>query len=409
MNVERTIHHESITLSKKSSLLPVLDVVLKTTTTYFESKDFPLNQQGIVPLPATDSHLLSILSKYNMTSLLVSIASSSSSMQMVHEGLPVGTLIRYRNDTLLTEEPHDYHHVGPSPKDQMSLLKILSHHGLMCHNIQQEPFRNGNMHALLNHYDNTVVLMLPNDAYSLCHRKTLMEQIINVSPCRDFYGIYSQFDANLNHEQVTDKASWVKIEKLPSETRTNPTHDSDHGSAYSIERAIAFSFLPYEQQGEKVTLASILGGHGDYKMQACPLSKTSVLLVQQGTQVLQEQDFTNSALDMNQDIPMHLFQDEEGGHLKIERRIQRNNGISHKGRLFTKVYYDGSSRICSNDLIHLTLVDVYPTIVLPLFHSLRIYLVEGKFDICYFLLIHVNCVCLSNMVCISFHFNLSLA
>jgi hypothetical protein len=357
-------HHESITISKKRDL-PVIDVVLKTTTKHnvFSSGGTPL-------LLATDSHLLSILSRYNTTSLLVSIASSS--IDNGH-GLPVGTCIQYRNDSLKITPDND--NVGPSPQDQLSLLKVLSHHGLLCHNVQQETFRNGNMNALHDNND-TVVMMLPNDAYSLCHTKTLMEQIVDVAPCRDFYGIYSQFDANLNHERVTDKAIWVKVDKLSHDTSST---EKDGGYDFSIERAIAYSFWPRESE-EKVSLASLLGGRGDFKMQACTLSKTSVWKVQQGTNLLQEQDFTNSSLDMHQEIPFNtIFQDvSKDGNLKVERSIQRKNGISNKGRFITKVYHDGSTTGCSDDLISITLVDVYPTVVSPMFHSLKIYLVEGK-------------------------------
>ena len=362
MNLELIpTHQESITISKKRGL-PVIDVVLKTTTKH---NVFP---SGGMPLLATDSHLLAILSRYNMTSLLVSIASSS--MDNDH-GLSVGTLIQYRNDSLKLTPDND--NIGPSFQDQLSLLKVLSHHGLLCHNVQQEPFRNGNMHALHDNND-TVVMILPNDAYSLCHTKTLMEQIIDVAPCRDFYGIYSQFDANLNHEQVTDKAIWVKVDKLSHDTRT----DKDGGFDFSIERAIAYSFWPHESE-EKVSLASLLGGRGDL-MQACPLSKTSVWKIQQGTNLLQEQEFTNSTLDMHQEIPFKtIVQDvSKDGNLKVERSIQRKNGISNKGRFITKVYHDGSTTECSNDSISITLVDVYPTVVSPMFHSLKVYLAEGK-------------------------------
>lgn len=375
-------HHESITISKKRGL-PVIDVVLKTTTRHFIKDNVPTGgEPPVLLLPSSDSHLLSILSKYNMTSLLVSTASSSS--QSSH-GLPVGTMIQYRNESLHNNNNNNYdiiapdhRHVGPSIQDQLSLLKLLSHHGLLCHNVPQESFRNGNIHALHDNHD-TVVFMLPNDAYSLCHTKTLIEQIIDVAPCRDFYGIYSQYDANLNHEQVTDKALWVKVEKLPHDTTLKNGTEHDSGYEYSIERAIAYSFWPLEKE-ETLSFASLLGGHGDFKMQACPLSKTSVWMVKEGGNLLQEQEFTNSALDMYQDITIHLHRDDvsKDGNLKVERSIQRKNGISHKGKFVTKVYYDGSPTECSHDLIQITLVDVYPTIVSPLYHSFKIYLMEGK-------------------------------
>eukprot|EP00553_Chaetoceros_curvisetus_P009637 CAMPEP_0204633206 /NCGR_PEP_ID=MMETSP0717-20131115/26616_1 /ASSEMBLY_ACC=CAM_ASM_000666 /TAXON_ID=230516 /ORGANISM="Chaetoceros curvisetus" /LENGTH=76 /DNA_ID=CAMNT_0051651283 /DNA_START=104 /DNA_END=330 /DNA_ORIENTATION=- len=72
----------------------------------------------------------------------------------------------------------------------------------------------------------------------------------------------------------------------------------------------------------------------------------------------------------------------------IERYVVRLNGIANGGMLQTRVYFSYNldesepiskeSFICGGDeSVHVNIVDVFPNFISPIYHTMRILLVEG--------------------------------
>jgi hypothetical protein len=119
-----------------------------------------------------------------------------------------------------------------------------------------------------------------------------------------------------------------------------------------------------------------LGGDGDY-LNYCPLATKSTLVLQNN----EVRDLQINALDMYEVIEFEVIQGRTNS-LGIERINERINGMSNDGQLITRVYigHEAGAVSCPfNDNLFVRLVDTFPNVINPIYHSLKISLVTGHF------------------------------
>jgi hypothetical protein len=167
--------------------------------------------------------------------------------------------------------------------------------------------------------------MLPNDAYSLCHSRELIRQIISSSPCRNTAGVFSQIQPNINEFDIVNKAAWVEVTRLEDK--------------FEIDKGLRFGRIVPEG---KTNAAQLLGGDGDY-LNYCPLATKSTLVLQNN----EVRDLQINALDMYEVIEFEVIQGRTNS-LGIERINERINGMSNDGQsnipLFENIIGNGPLR-----------------------------------------------------------------
>ena len=407
-------HDEAILISRNgykfdialTTASTIIDTDTDTTTT---TTNRHLKTPTPPPRHPIDAMLLSIMNKYNLDSLSISISSSSET-----PSFPVGTAVQFTSS-------HANANANANANDnandgiEYNLMRILSSKNLLCERVQLEPLHSGKIKAVqLNHNNNhggssssSKIVMLPNDAFSLCHSSALMEQIISSSPCRGFSGVYSKLQADLNEFDIVDRATWVNVtvERLALVEGGQGQGQGQGQAARTItriEKGLRFGRLvssaTRNQQQVQVNLATLLGtgtgtgtgagtnGQGDLIHQ-CPLMKSSNIIVRNGNETVKH-DLKSAAMDMQQG--MSFEQSHSSSKLGIQRNNERLNGMANEGMLQTRVYYRGGggdgagagAGTCSDDdddtsSIDVSLVDVYPHIVSPIYHTMRIMLVQG--------------------------------
>ncbi len=383
-------YDESIEVSKRGDGNNVFDVTLKSSKTVVRGSK---NEQSHHPI---DALLLAIVEEFSLDSLSISVSSVQASSSHRQKRFPVGTAVQ-----LLVAGDHNYADSKITNKDSSSfeqnLLKLLSSKNLLCENIQ---IRNVKLMGSVVQPDGSTIIMLPNDAFALCHSSTLVDKIVSSSPCRHFLGVFSQVQTDLNKVDIVDRSAWVQVTR---------SQYGDKEEIY-IEKGLGFGRIVNHPN---VTLSRLLGGQVDAMQQPCRLARSSYIISRDsyGNEYL-KQDLKEKAMDMQTQI-VHKLKD--GGNEKqlensfgIEKRLIRVNGMAYAGTLQTRVFYNGhlcgsdvggdSDSTCVDDAVDLKVVDVYPNIISPLYHTLKISLVEGhgagdrkfSFDILYF--VHVRVV-----------------
>ena len=326
----------------------VYDITLNTITTIrADSSNNGKHRESLMPLHQEDALLLDIINKFDLS--LLSISISENSFGGKEKSFPVGTAIQFKSSQgIITNEGIDY-----------ELVRILSYKNLLCESVEKEPFYSGKIRAVQKP-DGSKIIILPNDAYSLCHSRELIHQIMSSSPCRNSAGIFSQIQSNLNGFNIVNKAAWVEVTRL--------------GDKVEIDKGLRFSRIVSDG---KVNAAQLLGGEGDY-LSSCPLATKSTLVLDN-----EVRDLKINALDMREELVIETKRIQ--GHANsvgIERINERMNGMSNEGRLISRVYvgHEPDAIACpSNDDLLVRLVDIFPNFITPIYHSLKISLATGPF------------------------------
>lgn len=322
----------------------IYDITLNTITTIKANSSSGKQRNALMPLHQEDALLLDIMHKFDLSSLSISISETS----LGHEkSFPVGTAIQFKLSHGNADDDIEY-----------DLVRILSYKNLLCESVEKELFFSGKIRAVLKP-DGSKIIMLPNDAYSLCHSRELIRQIISSSPCRNTAGVFSQIQPNINEFDIVNKAAWVEVTRLEDK--------------FEIDKGLRFGRIVPEG---KTNAAQLLGGDGDY-LNYCPLATKSTLVLQNN----EVRDLQINALDMYEVIEFEVIQGRTNS-LGIERINERINGMSNDGQLITRVYigHEAGAVSCPfNDNLFVRLVDTFPNVINPIYHSLKISLVTGHF------------------------------
>jgi hypothetical protein len=351
-------HDELISIVRNDN--DVYDVELMTTTTIDNPHlDDPAERRRATPLHPIDAFLLNVMDKYNLQSLLLSVSSSSTNQR---RGFPVGTAVQYhtkRDHYQYNEMEHDRNLTM-----EYDLMRILSQKNMLCETAQLEPlYSNGKLRAAPLG-DGSKIIIIPNDAYSLCHSKSVFDQVFSSAPCRDTLGIYSQMQKNLNSIDILNKSSWIHIKVLKNEQ-------------IHIQRGLRFArIIMKKSDNDPVSLEEILGGNGDF-LHHCPLASSSTLTIRESSDNVVTHDFKNRLLDMRKGFEI---KNEQGNNLRIQRSNLRLNGIANKGKLITRVHVgrrQEENYLCDSDSVNVHVVEIYPSFISPIYHSLNLSLVQG--------------------------------
>jgi hypothetical protein len=364
-------HDESMSLTRNSE---VYDVELQTTTTItgLNLGDQAKGKSNVLLHPL-DAFLVDVIQKYDLQTLIISVSSAST---MQNRGFPVGTAMRFRsrnNDS--SESPNSQLHrneemeqVKPKGDRKIGyeLMKLLTHKSIMCESVQLEPYYSNGKLKATHLGDGSKIIMLPNDAYALCHSKALHDQVIFAAPCRSTFGVYSQLQTNLNRMDILDKSSWMELKVLEN-------------GQIQIQRGLRLSRVILKRSDDHVNLDEVLGGSKGDWMYHCPLAKNSSFNVHEKHGILSHYDFKNQPLNMKR---MFQVKDSEGNSVRIQRSNVRLNGISNKGKLMTRVYVgaskQGNSKCENGGHLKVNVVEIYPSFISPIYHSTKIFLVKGS-------------------------------
>eukprot|EP00554_Chaetoceros_debilis_P002843 CAMPEP_0194092660 /NCGR_PEP_ID=MMETSP0149-20130528/47553_1 /TAXON_ID=122233 /ORGANISM="Chaetoceros debilis, Strain MM31A-1" /LENGTH=707 /DNA_ID=CAMNT_0038777685 /DNA_START=77 /DNA_END=2200 /DNA_ORIENTATION=+ len=453
-------YNEWIHLSKQEDLAKV---VLQTSTTIGINTSNDDKDSGGSPrslLLPIDSILISIMDRYGLDSLTLSV-SSSSSMQYEYSGnhesgslsFPVGTAVQYSSSVPSKDDSRKIKkYRRMETQMEYELMQLLSSKNLFCENVQLEPLRNGHIRSIEmptstngqcdgtmasqdnqtcsaniehNYNSKKKIIMLPREAYSLCQTRALWDKIISSAPCRDRAGIFSYLQRDLNGMEILHKMSWVQVNR-----QLQQGMDANESSIQvNIDKGLAFTRWLEDadddgsnsdsdsNEAEHVSLSALLAGGEFYyddgrvdTLKHCPLSDSSKVIVQDGNGgIVLEHDLTKSSLDVSakidfgsrrrplhksaREIEMGMEGDDSNDNIQqslgIERTVFRLNGISNRGMLQTRVYQSLESSFaqkCGDDSdgdsdgdrgVIVSLVDVFPKIIIPVYHSMRIFVVEG--------------------------------
>ncbi len=476
------IHTEQIVLSGVGDVQAGhLQVTLRTTTTLaMEHSDNNDEDNGdgdgqisLHHLHPMDSVLVSMMERYDLQSLTISVSSSSASMTKLDENshsygrnFPVGTAVQFvtraRESTTSSSATrgvnenskrenggHIYNDnkYDVKTKIEYDLMRILSSKNLFCENVQLEPFYNGIVKAIpmpmpmrieqhasgagsnaTNENVDSKIIMLPNDAFSLCHTRALWDKIVSSAPCRDRAGVYSHLQWDLNGIDIIDKASWMHLERI----RGSIDGDGISGgqrrrSVVEIEKELDFTrWMSSSSSDSGITLSNLLtgrryeGSHTDSNpsvFKHCPLTESSTMTIYEANGDSTLHDLEGDDYDMNDSINIrnHLTETETNAQsinaptsssiygddtapqtnsnnkkttMGIERYVVRLNGLANGGMLQTRAYISHhqdeseptskESFICGGDeSVHVNIVDVFPNFISPFYHTMRILLVEG--------------------------------
>lgn len=351
-------HDESISIVRNDN--DVYDVELITTTTIHNPHlDDPAKRRWAATLHPMDAFLLHVMEKYNLQSLLLSVSSSSTNQR---RGFPVGTAVQYHTK----RDNNHYNEMGHNGNLTMEydLMRILSQKNMLCESVQLEPlYSNGKLRATPLG-DGSKIIIIPNDAYSLCHLRSVFDQVFSSTPCRDTLGIYSQMQKNLNSIDILNKSSWIHVKVL------------ENGQIH-IQRGLRFGrIIMKKKSDDPVSLEEILGGDGDF-LHHCPLASSSTLTIRESSGNVVTHDFRNRPLDMRKGFEI---KNEQGNNLRIQRSNVRLNGIANKGKLITRVHVGSRQEenyLCDSDSVNVHVVEIYPSFISPIYHSLTLFLVQG--------------------------------
>ncbi len=465
------IHSEEIVLTGvDEDETGQVQVSLRTTTTLARQQhndddhygdgdsDSHHEQMSLLHLHPVNSILISIMERFNLQSLTISVSSKSSSMTKLLDGdshshvrnFPVGTAVQFTTRTTETSTMNSSTTGGEGnyndnsndikTKIEYDLMRILSSKNLFCENVQLEPFYNGIIEAMPKPRDmdmntwrhergtgsknatkkNVIskIIMLPNDAFSLCHTRALWDKIISSTPCRDRAGVYSHLQWDLNGIDIVDKASWIHLERSIENTRRSVVEIEKgldytrwmSGSSSSSSSGRSLSKL---LTGERYNGSNTDDNTSTFKH--CPLTESSTMTVYDAnggsaTHDLEGDDYDlNNSIDFGShrsietqtniqstasssihghDTTLQANNDSKVTTMGIERHVVRLNGVANGGMLQTRAYFhhnldeaDSSSKkssVCGGDeSIHVNIVDVFPKFISPIYHTMRILLVEG--------------------------------
>ena len=145
------------------------------------------------------------------------------------------------------------------------------------------------------------------------------------------------------------------------------------------------------------------------QQQHCPLTKSSRIITRDANGIEElVHDLKDSAMDMTQEIIVGVRSqgqgendydeedhDKKGISFGIEKSLLRVDGMANRGTLQTRTYYrgDGSDNACTDtdnksdtgdtsmtcldDRVLVSIVDTYPQVISPIYHTMRISLVDG--------------------------------
>lgn len=352
-------HNESMSVVRNGN---VYDVELITITNIDNLHlDDPAKRRWAAPLHPMDAFLISVIEKYNLQSLVMSVSSSSTNQR---RGFPVGTAVQYHTKSKNSTSGHRSLNEMDQKDDQAmeyDLMRILSQKNMLCETAQLEPlYSNGKLRATPLG-DGSKIIIIPNDAYSLCHSKAVYDQVISAAPCRDTCGIYSQIQKNLNSIDILNKSSWIDLKVLEN-------------GQIQIQRGLRFGRIIMKMNDEPISSAELLGGNGEY-LHSCPLANSSTIVVHEKSGIA-TYDFRIRPLDMRKGFQI---KDEEENNLHIQRSNVRLNGIANKGKLITRVYVGRKKEnsLCKADNVDVHVVETYPSFISPIYHSLNLLLVQG--------------------------------
>jgi hypothetical protein len=398
---EESGYDEALVISRSGN---IYNMALKSSTTIItnttnsnnsKKKTHPNNNP-------VDALFMAIVEKFDLDSLSISISSASTSSSSLRRerNFPVGTAVQFSfaNSNSNSSSSTEFEH---------NLLRILSSKKLLCENVQLQNAKLTKAVTVLQPQPGgagagagqSKIIMLPNDAFSLCHSSTLMDKIISSAPCRDFIGVYSQVQSNLNQIDIVDRAAWISVVRDHVRDR-----DRGHGQDNTrtiIEKGLGFGRIVNHPDGVNVNLGRLLGGEVDATgtmpmpmQQHCPLTRSSKIITRDGYgNESVEHDLKSSAMDMQRDL-LGSSLSLEGSHGReqgvgaenlfgIEKSVIRVDGMANEGTLQTRVYYKagasaGAGGTCLEDSTDVSVVDVYPhEFISPIYHTLRISLVEG--------------------------------
>ena len=403
-------YDETMIISKTDN---VYTMTLTSTTTTIDSSTDRKSRENRNPV---DALLLTIVEKFNLDSLSVSVSdssstsSTSSSFVQPQHNFPVGAAAQFtfraNSDTNTNANTDGLPGSDDfSPKEfKENVLRILSSHKLLCENLQIQNLRYTLPIEFVHPRDNPnsdgnapqphTMIFLPTDGYTLCHSDSLWDKVISAAPCRDFRGVYSNVQSNLNQIDIVNRAAWITVQRM----------DAESGGSIVVEKGLRFGRIVNEG-GTAVTLARLLGGRdrGDNSdravQQHCPLMRSSKIYMWAENQKFEHDLKRRGAMDMYADI-RNSFEQKGGGDVAgtgtdsrfgIEKRVIRQDGLANRGTLQTRVYYQGStscdgtfgdvgdnSGVCSDHSIDASIVDVFPYhVISPIYHTLKISLVEG--------------------------------
>ena len=376
--------------------------VIETKTNNNPESD--LNNANLnVLLSARDSLLLSILERMKLESFSVSISDSSddsmyqSDINILHSDsktpltFPVGTAIRYKKEFNST--------VGADVDvDENALLRLLSSSGLLCQNVQLDdklrsihPTSTGwpssSTQNVKTPYDNTRIIIIPNDAFTLCHSRSLHKMIVSSSPCHDKAGVFSNFDFDtLNQGNVFHKATWMSVQKEQnSKNNENGFVRIDWGIRFQ-KRLLRknHASLSDVMMDESLSSSSL----EDANLQHCPLTTSSTIYIRDSN-AYRKHDLKMSKMSMNNKLisfdDMDNYRNNElGMKMGVERHILRPSGIAHYGTFQSRFYFrceNDNDNVCQSqneEGVSVSVLEHYPSIVRPVFHSFKAFLVVEK-------------------------------
>jgi len=418
---------ERIVIIPKSFPSKHVDVRLETNSIVSNNNDKNVNSVHISAWNSPmDSLLLSILDKFGLDSLSLSISDSSDqsvSHTSLHEmkaldsekdfresapwNFPVGTALQF-TPSLSNGIDYDI--------DTENLLRVLMTEGVLCENApvhgltgsKNNLYTNFYQHASKKNPDDTMgrVIILPNHAYALCHTSTMYKAIALSHPCSSHLGIFSNFQfEHLISEQeiISKKAIWIDIRRSSS--------SGGGDEVVTIQRGLRYTQnFNVQTTASSVSLEQIMGKKdnkevGDFVLEHCPIMMSSKIITLSSSKdgiAKDIYDFKDKPLDMRLGIiqfpdiinhgQTHSQLEQETNMFGIERTILRPKGLSNSGTFLTRVYYKGNhinnfdeGGFCQSDpsenSLNVTIIDMYPKVAKPILHSLKLVLKnEGGFE-----------------------------
>jgi len=352
---------------------------------------------------------------------------TSSSSSSSFKTFPVGTSIQYSNSKAsrgsesVQQKGEEDVNTAAVIIDENKLLRLLSTNGLLCENVQMDDILRSNeptstsMSTSTHHDDSSGhkknesrLIVIPNDAFTLCHSVSLYNMIISSSPCRDKLGILSKFHlSSLNEADVTNRAVWMSVHKYSG---NDSNSNSNNSNKVSIKWGIRFKKQLYKSS---VSLGDLMidkkfpshskdssstnsNSNKNVYLEHCPMSSSSTIITRKSDNLMKEHNLQMGATSMGEEL---IQMDNDFGNntklraMGIERHVLRRNGVAHFGTFQSRIYVDGSTDFCQKHnlsptvgnkeegdkgLVNVSVVDYYPNIVRPIFHSLKAFVVSGS-------------------------------
>ncbi len=385
----RQQYHESITIDPYNQGPNSKGVKVSLHTKAVYNITSTANDEQNLLMNGKDSFLISILEKLQLNSFSVSISDSSDSYMSLSDlykrnslpiftkplTFPVGTTVQY-NPSLNIATSNNITTI-----DEKALLRLLSNSGFLCQNVQLNDQLRSNHPTSTGgpiSTDNTRIIMIPNDAYTLCHTKILHKIIASSSPCQDKFGVFSKFQFQTwNHANVFHKAAWMNVYK-----------DNNLG-IIEIEWGIRFQKrLLHKNDASLVDILmdrSSLPLHesnleGVY-LEHCPLTKSSTVFNGISNR---KYNLKLNPIAMNEELLNLDVIDDDKAIIGIDRHVLRPSGIAHFGTFQSRYYFHCNSRCESNDRsevgVDISILEHYPNIVKPIFHKAKAFIIGEEKD-----------------------------